>query len=61
MGVSVANVPCEMMSEILLAAEQADGAKQYAIDIDKSNFELIRESMATVSTETSFTRLKWTH
>ena len=42
-GCVVASVPCGLMSEILLAADHFDGVKLYAIDIDKGNFDLIRE------------------
>ena len=42
-GNSVASVPCGLMSEVLMAADHFEGVKFYAIDIDKANFDLIRE------------------
>ena len=42
-GCVVASVPCGLMSEVLLATHHFWGVKLYAIDIDKTNFDLIRE------------------
>lgn len=42
-GFVVASVPSGLMSEVLMAAEHFEGVQLYAIDIDKANFEHIRE------------------
>ena len=42
-GCAVASIPCGLMSEILLATDHFEGIQLYAIDIDKGNFDLIRE------------------
>ena len=42
-GASMASVPCGLISEILLATDKFENVKLYAIDIDKTNFDLIRE------------------
>lgn len=42
-GFVVASIPSGLMSEVLMAAEHFEGVQLYAIDIDKANFEHIRE------------------
>ena len=42
-GAVVASVPCGLMSEVLMATDHFEGIQLYAIDIDKENFDLIRE------------------
>ena len=42
-GSVVASVACGLMSEVLLATDHLENLKLYAIDIDKSNFDIIRE------------------
>lgn len=42
-GFAVASIPSGLMSEVLLAANHFENVKLYAIDIDKTNFDLIRK------------------
>ena len=48
------------MSEVLLAADHFDGVKLYAIDIDKGNFDLIREKYGDRLVGNEFHPLEWT-